>query len=83
MYLREIGRIPLLKAADERRLALEYASGRHLQMAEAAILLETERQAQPFDTMKFLLKRLERRTWLLEAIAEYCAIEEPLTLGSC
>ena len=81
MYLREIGRIPLLTAADERRLALEHASGKHVQMAEAEILAETERAAQPADIVKLLLKRLESQAWLLEAIAEYKAIEEPLTLG--
>jgi RNA polymerase primary sigma factor len=81
VYLREIGRIPLLTAADERRLALEHASGRHVEVAEAEILLETGRQPPPFETIKLLLKRLESRAWLLEAIAEYRAIEEPLTLG--
>ena len=81
MYLREIGRIPLLTAADERRLALEHASGKHVQMAEAEILAETERPSQPTDVIKLLLKRLEGQAWLLEAIAEYKAIEEPLTLG--
>ncbi len=81
MYLREIGRIPLLTAADERRLALEHASGKHVQMAEAEFLAETERPAQPADVIKLLLKRLDGQAWLLEAIAEYKAIEEPLTLG--
>jgi RNA polymerase primary sigma factor len=81
MYLREIGRIPLLTAADERRLALEHASGRHVAAAEAEFLKENEVQAQPADTIKLLLKRLEGQVWLLEAIAEYRAIEEPLTLG--
>jgi RNA polymerase primary sigma factor len=81
MYLREIGRIPLLTAADERRLALEHASGKHVQMAEAEILAETERPSQPTDVIKLLLKRLEGQAWLLEAIAEYKAVEEPLTLG--
>jgi RNA polymerase primary sigma factor len=81
MYLREIGRIPLLTAADERRLALEHASGKHVQTAEAEILAETERPAQPADVIKLLLNRLEGQSWLLEAIAEYKAIEEPLTLG--
>ena len=81
VYLREIGRIPLLTAADERRLALEHASGRHVEVAEAEILLETGRQPLPFETIKLLLKRLESRAWLLEAIAEYRAIEEPLTLS--
>ena len=81
MYLREIGRIPLLTAADERRLALEHASGSHIQKAEAEILADTQTAARPGDIIQLLLKRLESQAWLLEAVAEYKAIEEPLTLG--
>ena len=81
MYLREIGRVTLLTAADERRLALQLASGKHLEKAEKEIFALTERPVRAFDTVELLLKRLEGQAWLLEAIAEYLAIEEPLTLG--
>ena len=80
-YLRDIGRIGLLTAADERRLALQLASGKHLEKAEKEIFAETELPVVPADTVELLLKRLERQVWLLEAIAEYRAIQEPLTLG--
>ena len=81
MYLREIGRITLLTAADERRLALQFASGKHVEKAEKEIFARTERPVRAADTIELLLKRLESQAWLLEAIAEYRDIEEPLTLS--
>lgn len=84
MYLHEIGRVSLLKAPDERRLALQFASGRHLEHAEEEILAQperTDRPIRPSETIYLLLHRLERQAWVLDAIAEYHAIDELPTLG--
>ena len=81
MYLRDIGRVTLLTAADERRLALQFASGKHIEGAEKEIAAETERPASAADVVDLLLRRLQSSAWLLEAISEYRAINEPLTLG--
>ena len=81
MYLREIGRVTLLTAADERRLAQQLGSGKHIEKAEKEIFAVTERPVRASDTVQTLLKRLEAHTWLMEAITEYLVIEEPLTLG--
>ena len=81
MYLREIGRVTLLTAADERRLALQLASGRHVEKAEKEIEEATGRPARASDVARLLLTRLEGQVELLEAIVEYLAIEEPTTLG--
>ena len=80
MYLREIGRVTLLTAADERRLAQEFQSGKHVLLAEKEIADETERPATSADIAKTLLKRLEGQSELLESITEYLVIEDPLTL---
>ncbi|MDA0798489.1 MAG: RNA polymerase sigma factor RpoD [Chloroflexi bacterium] len=80
MYLREIGRVTLLTAADERRLALEFQSGKHVKGAEKEIVDATERPASSADIVKTLLKRLEGQADLLESITEYMGIEDPLTL---
>jgi RNA polymerase primary sigma factor len=80
MYLREIGRVTLLTAADERRLAQEFQSGKHVNLAEKEISDATERPATSADIVKTLLKRLEGQADLLEAITEYLVIEDPLTL---
>ena len=81
MYLRDIGNIALLTAKDERRLALQLASGLHVEKAEVEACDEPDAAIRPSDTIELLLRRLESQAWLLEAIAEYRAIEEELTLG--
>jgi RNA polymerase primary sigma factor len=82
MYLREIGRVTLLTAADERRLAQQLNSGSHVEKLEKLIFAETERPVRAADTVRALLKRLEGQAWLLEAIVEYQAIEEEMTLST-
>ena len=81
MYLREIGRVTLLTAADERRLALQLASGKHTEKAEKEIFGETERPAKASETVALLLKRLEGQVELLDAITSYLVIEDKMTLG--
>jgi RNA polymerase primary sigma factor len=80
MYLREIGRVTLLTAADERRLAQEFQSGKHVRLAENEIHDETERPVTSAEIVQKLLVRLEGQSDLLESITEYLAIEDPLTL---
>ena len=80
MYLREIGRVTLLKAADERRLAQQLHSGKHVDKLEKELLDATERPVQAADAVRKLLKRLEGQSELLEAIVEFLAIDEPMTL---
>ena len=81
MYLVEIGRIPLLTGADERRLALQFTSGRHLKRAGDEMASRVNRDPHASETISLLLGRLPEQAWLLEAILEYLAIEEPCTLG--
>jgi RNA polymerase primary sigma factor len=81
MYLRDIGNIALLTAKDERRLALQLASGLHIEKAEMESCAEPDGAVQPLATIELLLRRLASHAWLFEAIVEYTAIEEPLTLG--
>ena len=80
MYLREIGRVTLLTAADERRLAQQLHSGKHVDKLEKQILDATERPVRAADGVRELLKRLEGQSELLEAIVEFLAIDEPMTL---
>ena len=55
MYLREIGRVTLLKAADERRLAQQLHSGKHVDKLEKELLDATERPVQAADAVRKLL----------------------------
>ncbi len=81
MYLREIGRVTLLTAADERRLALQRASYKHVEKAVNDLRAETGRTPRDTEVAKLLLHRLHDQQGLLEAITEFLAIEEEITLG--
>ena len=81
MYLREIGRVTLLTAADERRLALQRASYKHVEKAANDLRAETGRTPRDTDVAKLLLRRLHEQRGLLEAVTEFLAIEEEITLG--
>ena len=82
MYLREIGRVTLLTAADERRLALQRASYKHVEKAEKEIAAETGRSASASNVAKLLLSRLHGQRDLVEEIAEFLAVDERMTLGA-
>ena len=81
MYLREIGRVTLLTAADERRLALQRASYKHVEKAANDLRAETGRTPRDTEVAKLLLHRLHGQQGLLEAVTEFLAIEEEITLG--
>jgi len=81
MYLREIGRVTLLTAADERRLALQRASFKHVEKAANDLRAETGRTPRDTDVAKLLLRRLHDQRGLLDDITEFLAIEEEITLG--
>ena len=80
MYLREIGRVNLLTAADERRLAQALASGKHVDRLEQNIAAETGRPASAADLVHTFLSRIRESNTLVEALAEYMAIEDTMTL---
>ena len=81
MYLREIGRVTLLTAADERRLALQRASFKHVEKASNDLRAETGRAPRDTDVAKLLLRRLHDQRDLLGDVTEFLAIEEDITLG--
>ena len=81
MYLREIGRVTLLTAADERRLALQRASYKHVEKCLNDLRAEMQRNPRDTDLAKRLLRRIHEQRDLLEAVTEWLAIEEETTLG--
>ncbi|MCH7483128.1 MAG: RNA polymerase sigma factor RpoD [Chloroflexi bacterium] len=80
MYLREIGRVTLLTAADERRLAQALGSGKHVEKLEKDIAEETGRPAQAADLVRTFLTRIRESNELIEALADHMAIEDAMTL---
>ena len=80
MYLREIGRVKLLTAADERRLAQALASGKHVEKLERDIVAETGRPARASDLVRTFLSRIRESNELVEALADHLAVEDAMTL---
>ena len=80
MYLREIGRITLLTAADERRLAQALGSSKHVETLEKDIAAETGRPARAADVVRALLTRIRESSELVDALADHLAIEDAMTL---
>ena len=58
MYLREIGRVPLLTSADERRLAREMEGDRHLLRTERELEASLGRPPRSWELTRRLLQRL-------------------------
>ena len=80
MYLNAIGRVKLLKVADERRLAQAFGSSRHVEKLEEDIAAGTEGPAQASDLVRTFLARICESTELVDALADYLAIEDAMTL---
>ena len=80
MYLREIGRVTLLTAADERRLAQALGSGKHVEKLEKDIVAETGRPARASDLVRSFLMRIRESSELIEALADHMAVEGAMTL---
>jgi RNA polymerase primary sigma factor len=58
LYLREIGRVRLLKAADERSLARKAEMGKLLQKLTAAFFKKAEREPTAVETLLLVLKEI-------------------------
>ena len=80
MYLREIGRVTLLTAADERRLARALGSSKHVEKLEKQIVAETGRPPRASDLVRAFLTRIRESSELVDALAENLAIDDAMTL---
>jgi len=70
MYLREIGKVSLLTAADEKRLARQMEEGKHLQRLEKH-WQELQREPPPaVEVMVSLLEEMQRLGPVREAVAK-------------
>ena len=81
MYLREIGRVNLLKAEQEKELARQIEGGKHLNLIkkEAAPALE-EAAPLSWEVALGLLRHMLRATPLVNAIAQYLELTANPTL---
>ncbi|MBI4301670.1 MAG: RNA polymerase sigma factor RpoD [Chloroflexi bacterium] len=70
MYLREIGRVPLLTAAAEKRLARRLEESRHIKKLEEEWLAQYREMPSPVDITLTLLERVCQASLFLETIEE-------------
>ena len=82
MYLREIGRVTLLTAADERRLAKEIAGYKHISKIKDDLGVKEDETIPATDVSRTLLLRLVQQQELVEALVKYLGIDGPVDLGT-
>ena len=81
MYLREIGRVTLLNAADERRLAKEIVAGKHVARIENDIKTSMGRPARPTEVAKKMLSRIAEANEMVELLADHLGLGPNLMLS--
>ncbi len=81
MYLREIGQVPLLNAAEERVLSTMIERGRHLEKLEETYFKKCRTTLTAVDLTVDVMGRVIRSHPVLEVLREQLGIEEGLTIG--
>jgi RNA polymerase primary sigma factor len=76
MYLREIGKVHLLTAADEKRLARSMEESDYIQRIENAFLDETDRRARGVDVLAALFTRLHELSKSLRFIVRELRLQK-------
>ncbi len=76
MYLREIGKVHLLTAADEKRLARSMEESDYIQRIENAFLDETDRRARGVDVLAALFARLHELSKSLRFIVRELRLQK-------
>ncbi len=82
MYLREIGRVGLLTAKDERFLARGMEISQKLSDIQAEMAAQTGRLPTAADTTRELLSRLGSQHEVASAIAGFIGLPKNVTLGT-
>ncbi len=81
MYLREIGQVPLLDAARERKLSSRIEQARHLDRIEDAYIKKHKRLPSAVDIVVDLISRVARAYPILEAIREHSDMDPSSSLA--
>ncbi len=81
MYLREIGQVPLLIAAQERQLSGNIERRRHLSKLEDSYCKKYRTQLPAVDLTADLIVRLVRAYHILQIIREHLGLEEGASFG--
>ncbi|MBF8267897.1 MAG: rpoD [Dehalococcoidia bacterium] len=81
MYLREIGRVRLLTARDEKSLARKMEGGIYIGKLEAELTSPDGRPPKAHETVLLLLRRLGEATPLAEALGGHLGLSSSLSLS--
>ena len=81
MYLREIGRVHLLTAADEKFLASKMELDRHVSKIEAEIAARFNKPATAVEVIIAILERLCQASPLIEMMKEYLGLSPEASLA--
>ena len=81
MYLREIGRVSLLKAAEERVLACQMEAAKHIEELELELTSPEGRAPRAWQVVIQLLRRVCESMPLVDALSRYVGAEGERTLG--
>ncbi len=80
MYLREIGKVPLLRAEDEKLLASKMELDRHVSRIEADWSAKFGRPASAADVMHTVLERLCQSSPFIKMLAQELGLSPSLSL---
>src|SRR5579885_3520434 len=76
MYLREIGKVSLLSADDEKRLARQMEEGKHLQRLAETWQLSMGRPAGSSEIAYMLFMEVDELRPIMRSICEYAGVAE-------
>ena len=82
MYLREIGQVQLLTAAEERKLSSAIERGRHLAKLEDGYFRKHRIELSAVELTVDLIGRIVRTYPVLDVVRKELGIEESLSLGA-
>ena len=80
MYLREIGRVSLLKAADERVLARRMEASKHINLIEGELTRPESRPPRAWQIVLQLLTRTANANEVADLVSRYVGVSGPKTL---
>jgi len=80
MYLREIGRVPLLSAEDEKMLAARMEEGRCIERIEEDLFHILNRTPSAVDIMAALLRELTQSLPVMELVEQHLGLPPRLSL---
>jgi len=81
MYLQEIGKVPLLRAAEEKAFSSKIELGRYLERIEDAYFKKHKRSPLPVDIVSYLISQLSKAYPIVQIVEEHLDIDTSFSLA--